>query len=92
LLVAQPGAPLSSLKANLVLPYDTRTVHATGSLGWRIHSTDASVSLERQIMTPLSRFERRLRSDMNQTVILPFVGKGTLRRIMNSSQTTLSNI
>ena len=81
---------LSRLRANLVLPCDARTVHAAGSYRRHIHSTDASVSLERQIMTLLSRFERRLRSDMNQTVILPFVGKSTVCRTMKASQTNLS--
>ena len=42
-------------------------------------------------MTLLSRYEYRLRSDMSQTVILPFVRNDTVRSISTPSQTTLSN-
>jgi hypothetical protein len=83
-------APLSSHKANLVLPGAARTVREACSHGRRIHSVDAFASLEQQIMTLLSCYECLSGRDMNQTVILPFVRTGAVRGMIKPSQTILS--
>jgi hypothetical protein len=71
--------PLSSYKANLVLSCDARTVRKVCCHGRRIQSADASVSLERQIMTLLSRNGILSGTDMNRAAIPPFVRRGTVR-------------
>jgi hypothetical protein len=83
-------APLSSHKANLVLPGAGRTVREACSHGRRIHSVHAFASLQQQIMTLLSCYECLLVRDMNQAVILPFVRTGTTQGMIKPSQTTLS--